>query len=132
MTSNHSRPDVPGRLLAFVVFLLGIGLLCAVFGIAWSLFQSPVAGLNLPVRPGTATPPAANIGVALTAFVRQLLLLALMCVAGSVIAGKGIHLYFGTAQSHSAPTDAPPVSKNGRAAAAPQTTDAEARRQPAD
>lgn len=96
MTLQHPRPDIPSRLLALVVFLLGIGLLCAVFSLAWTLFQSPVPNLNLPVKPGAITPPAANIGAALTAFVQKLLLLAVMTIAGSVIAGKGIHLYFGT------------------------------------
>jgi len=125
MSSNSSRPDIPGRLLALIVFLLGIGLLCAVFGIAWSLFQAPVPGLNLPVAHGTATPPAANIGLALTAFLRQLLLLALMTIAGSVIAGKGIHLYFGTAQGNPPQAEAPKASKNGRASAPPQPAEPE-------
>lgn len=108
MTANHPRPDVPGRLLAYVVFLLGIGLLCAVFSLAWSLFQSPVPGLNLPVKSGAATPPAANIGAALTAFVRQLLLLAVMTLAGSVVASKGVQLYFGTTQANAPRHETPP------------------------
>lgn len=133
MSSNHPRPDVPGRLLAFIVFLLGIGLLCAVFSLAWSLFQAPVQNLNLPVKPGTATPPAANIGAALTAFVRQLLLLAVMTLAGSVIAGKGIQLYFGTAQANPPSPDTPATSKNGRNQQAPQPAEPEPpRKQPAD
>ncbi len=125
MTSQHPRPDIPSRLLALVVFLLGIGLLCAVFSLAWSLFQSPVPNLNLPVKPGAATPPAANIGVALTAFVRQLLLLAVMTIAGSVIAGKGIHLYFGT--THGNPPhrrEEPPTAEKEPAEKEPARTQA--------
>lgn len=117
MTLQHPRPDIPSRLLALVVFLLGIGLLCAVFSLAWSLFQSPVPNLNLPVKPGATTPPAANIGAALTAFVRQLLLLAVMTIAGSVIAGKGIHLYFGTTHGNPPhPREEPHIAEK-----APQT-----------
>ncbi len=82
------------RALACVVFLLGIGLLCAVFALAWGLFHAPVPGLNLSASPAAVPPPAASIGAALTAFLRQLLLLALMTVAGSIVAGKGVHLYF--------------------------------------
>lgn len=83
-----------------LVFLVGIGLLCVVFALAYSLFRSPVPGLELPVKPGTAAPPAAGIGVALSAFARQVILLGLMTIAGSLIAGKGIHLYFSASQHH--------------------------------
>ncbi len=101
MPSAQTRHDLPGRILAFVVFLLGVGLLCLVFSVAWSLFRAPGAGLELPVKAGSGAPPAAGIGIALTAFVRQLLLLAVMTLAGSLIAGKGIHLYFSAAAHHS-------------------------------
>ena len=127
MTPTPSRPDVPGRLLAFVVFLLGVGLLCAVFSLAWSLFQSPVPNLNLPTKPGAPTPPAANIGIALTAFVRQLLLLAVMTLAGSVVASKGVQLYFGTTHANppraeltaTHPTSNPPTAADGPTPASP-------------
>lgn len=115
MSSINAHRDFSGRLLAFILVLLGVGLLCGVFSVAWSLFQSPVPGLNLPVKAGAATPPAANIGLALTAFVRQLLLLAVMIIAGSLIAGKGVQLYFGTA--HPVPPTEPAVAtRNGHEA----------------
>ncbi len=99
MASVNTHRDTPGRILAALVFLIGVGLLCLVFGLAWSLFRSPVPGLELPVKAGAAAPPAEGIGIGLTEVVRQLLLLALMTVSGSVIAGKGIHLYYSAAQS---------------------------------
>lgn len=114
MSSANTHTDLPGRILAFLVFLLGVGLLCLVFWLAWSLFRSPVPGLELPVKAGTAAPPAVGIGVALTAFVRQILLLALMTLAGSLIAGKGVHLYYSASHgpgSHGTPSV---VSQNGR------------------
>lgn len=123
MTPNHLRPDVPGRLLAFLVFLLGIGLLCAVFSLAWSLFQAPVPNLNLPVKPGMTTPAAANIGAALTAFVRQLLLLAVMALAGSIIASKGVQLYFGTTQGNLPPSDNAQAPQNKRIGKAPEASE---------
>jgi hypothetical protein len=101
------------------VFLLGIGLLCFVFSVAWTLFRSPVPGLDLPVKPTATPPPAAGIGIALTAFVRQLLLLALMTLAGSLVAGRGIQLYFSAQHTQSALSDTPASPKNGQAPPAP-------------
>jgi len=105
MQPQTHRHDLPARVLAFLVFLLGIGLLCLVFGQAWALFHAPVSQLPLPVPPGATPPPAANIGLALADFARQLLLLILMTVAGSLVAGKGIQLYF---SAHSALSTTPP------------------------
>lgn len=107
MQPQTHRHDLPARVLAFLVFLLGIGLLCLVFGQAWALFHAPVPQLPLPAAPGADPPPAANIGLALADFARKLLLLIVMTVAGSLVAGKGIQLYFSAHPSHS---PAPPPS----------------------
>lgn len=96
MSRTNPPADLPGRFLALLVFLIGIGMLVFVFITALHLFQSPVPGLYLPVSPGTPAPPAANIGTALIVFVRELLLLGVMTIAGSILASKGAHLYFGT------------------------------------
>ena len=85
-----------GRTVALCVFALGVVLLTIVFALAYQLFRAPVAGLGLTATPG-ASPPAAAIGGALTVFVRQMVLLLLMTVAGSVMASKGIALYFSCA-----------------------------------
>lgn len=115
MSSSNAHSDTSGRVLGTVVFLLGIALLCLVFGIAWSLFRAPVPGLELPIKTGATPPAASGIGIALSAFVRQLLLLAVMTFAGSLIAGKGIQLYF---TAHGVPhTEAPlSVGRNGHTA----------------
>lgn len=118
MASAQTRPDLSGRILGFTVFLVGIALLCLVFSAAWALFRAPVAGLELPVAAGAAAPPAAGIGIALTAFVRQLLLLAVMIVSGSLVAGKGIQLYFTAAAHNHSVDDAPAGAKNGANGAA--------------
>ena len=108
MPAHTHRPDLPARVLAFAVFLLGIGLLCLVFGQAWALFHAPIAHLALPVAPGASAPPVANIGAALADFGRQLLLLVVMTVAGSVVAGKGIQLYFSAQAALSNPSPPAP------------------------
>ncbi len=121
MASAQTRPDLSGRILGFAVFLVGVALLCLVFSTAWSLFHAPVPGLELPVKPGAAAPPAAGIGIALTAFVRQLLLLVVMILAGSLVAGKGIQLYF-SAAAHSRPGDDSTHGAKSGASAQPGTT----------
>ena len=88
--------DLTGRLLALLVFLTGVGMLVFVFVTALHLFQSPVPGLEPLHTPGAPPPPAANIGTALADFARRLLLLMVMTLAGSLLASKGAHLYFGT------------------------------------
>ena len=97
MPRTHPPADAPGRLVALLVFLLGVGILVFVFVTALHLFQSPVPGLGLPVAAGQTAPPAANIGTALIVFLRELLLLGVMTLAGSLLASKGAHLYFSTA-----------------------------------
>ena len=96
-----SHADLSCRLVALLVFLLGIGMLVFVFVAALHLFQSPVPGLEPLQTPGAAPPAAASIGISLAGFVRELLLLGVMTLAGSVLASKGIHLYFSSLRPHS-------------------------------
>jgi len=93
---NRPPHDLPGRLVALLVFLIGVAMLVFVFVTALHLFQSPVPGLDLPIQAGTAPRPAVNIGAAMAVFTRSLLLLGVMTLAGSLLASKGAHLYFGT------------------------------------
>jgi hypothetical protein len=101
----HSHADLSCRLVALLVFLLGIGILVFVFVTALHLFQSPVPGLETLQTPGAPPPAAANIGLSLAGFARELLLLGVMTLAGSLLANKGAHLYFSAAYS-SAPESA--------------------------
>ncbi len=112
MSRVSPQSDLPGRLLALLVFLTGVGMLVFVFVTALHLFQSPVPGLALPVAAGTTAPPAANIGAALAQFVRDLLLLGVMTLVGSLLASKGAHLYFGTVYPPAETRTEAPV-KNG-------------------
>ena len=92
----HSVHDLSGRLVSLLVFLIGVAMLVFVFIIALHLFETPVPGLDLPIKTGAPAPPAVNIGASLAVFARSLLLLGVMTLAGSLIASKGAHLYFGT------------------------------------
>ena len=96
-----SRPiahaDLSCRLVALLVFLLGVGVLVFVFVLALHLFHAPVPGLEPLQTAGAPPPAAANIGLSLAGFARELLLLGVMTLAGSLLANKGVHLYFSTA-----------------------------------
>ena len=98
MPQTRSHLDLPGRILALLVILAGIGILLAVFAIAYHLFRSPVPGLGLPITPSATAPSAAGIGIAMADFARQLLLLFVMALVGSAVASKGILLYVGSGQ----------------------------------
>jgi hypothetical protein len=100
--SAKPQADLPGRLLALLVFLAGVGILIFVFVTALHLFQSPVPGLEPLQKPGAPPPAASNIGTALVDFARRLLLLMIMTLAGSLLASRGAHLYFGTIYSDQA------------------------------
>ena len=94
MLRPHAHPDHPSHAVGLVVFLGGIVMLALVFSIAYHLFTQPVSGLGLSDPPHGPPPPAAGIGLSLAAFLEKLLLLALLTIVGSVVAGKGIHLCF--------------------------------------
>ena len=94
MSVPNSHTDLSCRLVALLVFVIGIAMLVFVFVTALHLFQSPVPGLEPLQTPGAPPPAAANIGVSLAGFVRELLLLGVMTLAGSLLANKGAHLYF--------------------------------------
>jgi len=129
MPSAKPQADRPGRLLALLVFLVGIGMLVFVFATALHLFQSPVPGLEPLQTPGAPPPPAANIGTALADFVRRLLLLMVMTLVGSLLASKGAHLYFGTVYPASEPAALPAV-RNGRGVPPPVSEAAPAEKLP--
>lgn len=127
MSVQHHSPPAPtaARLLGLLVFVAGVGLLFFVFLAAKSLFDAPPPAIPTP-SPAAATgtnsaaPSAvAEIGVAFSQLLRRILLLLLMCIAGSVIASKGIQLFFAAQGS---PEPAPTAQK--KAPASPTKPDA--------
>ena len=116
MLRPHTHPDRSSRAAGQLTFLAGIAMLGLVFFLAYHLFTQPVPGLNLAIPPSGTPPPAANIGLALTAFFERLLLLALLTLVGSLVASKGIHLVFTAAHGHGpGPDMSTPPLKNGKA-----------------
>lgn len=100
MARVNTHGDLFGKVVAAMVFMFGIAALAYVFLTAVHLFQSPVPGLDLPVSKGQAPPTGLNIGAALASLFSKLAILALMTLAASLIASKGIHLYQAAAVAH--------------------------------
>ena len=88
--------DRSTRSIGLVVFILGISMLIFVFAMSLWLFTGPVERL-LPG--GASSGPGASLGglgsAAALMFIR-IALLFIMALVGSMIAGRGIDLYFGS------------------------------------
>lgn len=92
--------DVIGRIVGMLVFLIGVGLLLVVFSFAYHLFNTPPStalGLTFTGNP-KSDPSPTKIGVQLTWLLFRIGYLVVMSVAGSLVANKGINLYFSALQ----------------------------------
>jgi hypothetical protein len=86
------KRDLLARVIGLLVFALGIAILVVSFVIAYRLFTSPSAGLVVaPSKPGAVVTNLSNS--ALTT-VRQIGLLVIMVLVGSLVASRGIQMYF--------------------------------------
>lgn len=94
--SLHIRGDLTGRILGILVFLLGVGLLCTVFCMAYKLFNTPPsAALGLVfTKDPKKDPSVAAIGTQFGGLLYRVALLFIMSIAGSLVAQFGVKLYF--------------------------------------
>lgn len=103
-----SADNVTARILGILVFLAGVALIAYVFWSANTLFhQAPpevpaVAAKAAATNAGVAPSAAMELGRSLVDYLKQLLTLFLMCVAGSLIASRGVHLYFSAGRANAA------------------------------
>jgi hypothetical protein len=79
------RGDWIGRLLGIAVFLLGVGVLWIVFREAHQMFTAPLPSAE------KSLPRLGQIGIEV---LKKLGLLIVMTLAGSLIANKGVQMYF--------------------------------------
>lgn len=86
------RDSAAGRVLGIIVFLLGIGILVLVAVIAYRLFNA--SGTALPVTPGSPAGATAQLGASVVRLLYRIALLVILCLAGSLVAARGLHLYF--------------------------------------
>jgi hypothetical protein len=88
------KGDLLGRVIGIVVFLAGIGLLSFVFATAYSWFSAPSAALPTAPTPGSTAPATAQLGSSAVNMIEKIALLIVMTIVGSLLAGRGVQLYF--------------------------------------
>ena len=95
MSAPH-RSDLLGRLIGMLVFCVGVGLLLLVFKVAYDLFTAaPAAALGIHITGDPKRDPGAMlIGQSFGFLIIKILLLFVMSAAASLIAQRGINLYF--------------------------------------
>ncbi len=80
-----------GSVLGLAVFFVGVGLLLFTFKQAFDLFSvDPKEALNLK---DANTLELGTVGSTLTGLVKQILLLIVMALTGSLIGSKGVAMY---------------------------------------
>ena len=91
--NQHRLPrDILGSLLGILVFLAGIGLLLITFKIAWELFTTPPQDA-LGLKAGQPI-DVSKVGSTFIGQIMRVLLLLVMAVVGSLIANRGVQLYY--------------------------------------
>jgi hypothetical protein len=88
---REHRPDRVGPGVGLLTFLSGIALIALTFRLAFQLFSVP-AEEAIGIRQG-ATVDLYQAGQSLAWVFGRVLLLLVMCLAGSLISGRGIRLY---------------------------------------
>ncbi|MBC8104616.1 MAG: hypothetical protein H7Z41_18730 [Cytophagales bacterium] len=103
------------RVLGILVFLAGIALLGYVFWSSNLLFsqpppQVPVASAAKAASGSAAAAPSAalEIGRSLADYLKQLLALLVKCIAGSLIASKGVQMYFSAGRASASGSESAP------------------------
>lgn len=86
------KDSAVGRALGILVFLLGIGILVAVAVISYNLFNN--SGSALTVTPGSSAGATSQLGASAIRLLYRLALLIVLCIAGSLVAARGLHFYF--------------------------------------
>jgi len=99
------KDELLGRFLGIIVFLGGIGLLGFVFVHAYSWFATSGAGLSVPAGSSSAG-TTAQLGQSALRMLVRIGLLIVMTIVGSLLAGRGIQLYFASLH-HRSPAMAP-------------------------
>lgn len=92
------RHDLLGRILGILVFLGGVAALALVFSVAYNYFNSPMGQIKPPTPGGSSLPPATQLGNSALVMLIRIALLIVMTLAGSLIAGRGVQMYFASTE----------------------------------
>lgn len=86
------KDSTVGRVLGILVFLVGIGVLVTVAVVTYRLFTASTSCLQ--VTPGAPSGATAQLGTSAIKMLYQIALLIVLCLAGSLVAARGLHLFF--------------------------------------
>jgi len=86
------KDSAAGRVLGIIVFLVGIWILVTVAVVTSRLFTASSSVLQ--VTPGSPVGATSELGSSAIRLLYQIALLVVLCVAGSLVAARGLHLYF--------------------------------------
>ncbi len=85
--------DVLSRIIGIVVFLGGIALLVFVFAMSYRFFSSESSGIQIG-SPNPAVPATVVLGMSVAKLLVRIGLLLVMAIIGSLLASRGIQMYF--------------------------------------
>jgi hypothetical protein len=95
--AEKPAPQVPGaknwfaQITGILVFILGVAIILYVLHLGFDMYSDPSASLLAFQKAGVKDP---NIAMAFAGLVLRLALLFFGSISGSLIANKGINLYF--------------------------------------
>ena len=91
------RGDLFAKVIGFFVMMVGLAVILGVLWLGFGMFRDQNLGLGAGNGPA---PTATDLGIGFVKLVLRIALLFLGSISGSLIANKGIHLYFtGAAQA---------------------------------
>jgi hypothetical protein len=120
--SPATRGDLFAKIIGFFVMMVGLAVILGVLWLGFGMWKDPNLGLG---GAKTASPTATDLGVGFVKLILRIALLFLGSISGSLIANKGIHLYFTGSGAHTASTTViatephAPAADPARAGAAP-------------
>jgi len=90
------RHDIIGRIVGMLVFLAGVGLLVLVFVMAHGYFTSDSPGSHITAS-GPGVSATTRLGESALRMIGRVALLVVMAIVASLIAARGIQMYFASA-----------------------------------
>ncbi len=102
---KSSRGDIFGRVMGALVMLGGLAVIFTVLWLAFRMFDDPNLGLG-----AAKNTTASDVGIGFGKLILRIALLFLGSISGSMIASKGINLYFASIPA-AAHHDESPVKK---------------------
>ena len=86
------RGDLFARVFGFLITLVGLAVILGVLWLGFGMYKDTNLGLGGPSA--GPSPNATDLGLGFVKLILRIALLFLGSISGSLIANKGIHLYF--------------------------------------